>query len=93
MRRIIRINESDLYKIVKSVKQMLKETDGVRYNEIKGTTSSESIKNVKVITDTGIKATEQNFKGSWGIKDDTGNNMPILTTFVTKWTKFPVFKQ
>lgn len=81
MRRIIRINESDLYKIVKSVKQMLKEADGIVYNEIKGTTSSEPIKNLKVITDTGINASNQNFKGSWGVKDDIGNNMPIITTF------------
>lgn len=81
MRKIIRITESDLYKIVKSVKQMLTEADGIVYNEIKGTTSSEPIRNVKVITDTGIKASNQNFKGSWGVKDDIGNNMSVITTF------------
>jgi hypothetical protein len=84
MRKIIRLNESDLIKIVKSVKQMLKEGNGVTYNEIKGTTSSEPVKNVKVITDTGINATNQDFKGSWGVKDDTGNGLSIVTTFRNK---------
>jgi hypothetical protein len=84
MRKIIRLDESDLIKIVKSVKQTLKEADGIVYNEIKGTTSSEPVKNVKVITDTGINATNQDFKGSWGVKDDTGNGSAIVTTFRNK---------
>lgn len=82
MKKVIRITESDLYRIVKSVKQML--VEDIRYNEIEGSTSSEPIRSVKVITDTGINASDENFKGSWGIKDDSIGNTAIYNLFRSK---------
>ena len=60
MGKLVKLNESDLIKIVKNIIN-----EQVTFSEIKGTTSKEPINSVKVLTNAGLKADVSNFKGRW----------------------------
>lgn len=70
MKKTIKLTESDLVKIVKTI---LNEQS---FSELKGTTSKEPIVNPQVLTKVGLNANAQNFKGRWVL-----NINDINTTF------------
>ena len=74
MKNIVKLTESDLIKIVKTI---LNEQE---FSELKGTTSKEPIVSPEVMTKPGLNANAQNFKGRWVL-----NTKDIYATFfITK---------
>ncbi len=60
MKKVIKLTESDLINIVKNII-----TEQTTFSEIKGTTSKERISSLSVMTNAGLKADENNYKGRW----------------------------
>lgn len=74
MSNIVKLTESDLIKIVKTI------LNEQAFSELKGTTSKEPIVNAQVLTKVGLNANEQNFKGRWVLNVNDVN----ATFFKTK---------
>jgi len=66
MKKIIKLNENDLLKIVKNI---LNEQT-VSFSEIKGTTSKEPISSPSVLINAGLNANQSNFTGRWVLSGD-----------------------
>ena len=59
MRKVIRLTESDLVEVVKNI--LLEQN----YSEIQGTTDPTPIAKLSVLTDAGLPADNNNFRGRW----------------------------
>lgn len=67
MRKVIRLTESDLVKVVKNI--LLEQN----YSEIQGTTDPTPIAKLSVLTDAGLPADNNNFRGRWVLEQPNIN--------------------